>query len=99
MGCEERMRDALEKAYKAEQEKRLILEEQRLLRDRLAVKEEREKQLLLRIQQLEFSYKAAGNAANAVFAAEVSAATVAAQADSIERKLSRLRVTADEGLS
>jgi hypothetical protein len=76
---EERMRDADERAYKVEQEKRLLLEEQRLLRDRLAVKEEREKQLLLRIQQLEFSYKAAGNAANAVFAAEVSAATVAAQ--------------------
>lgn len=76
---EERMRDALEKAYKAEQEKRLIIEEQKLLRERMQVKEDREKQLLLRIQQLEFSYKAAGNAANAVFAAEVSAATVAAQ--------------------
>lgn len=75
---QDQMLDAQEKLYKLEQELRMKREETHLLQERLSVKEEHEKQLKLRVQQLEFSYSQAGSAAQAVFAAEVSAATVAA---------------------
>lgn len=75
---EDELLDAHERLHKSQQELRLYMDAEQLLRDRLAIKEEREQQLLQRVQQLEFSYTQAGAAANAVFAAEVSAASVAA---------------------
>lgn len=75
---EDKMLDANEQLHKLQQDLRMHTHEKDLLRDRLAVKEEHERQLMLRVQQLEFNYSAAGAAANAVFAAEVSAASVAA---------------------
>jgi len=83
---EDQMLDAKEQLHKVQQDVRLERTEKELLRDRLAVKEEREQQLILRIQQLEFNYSAAGAAANAVFAAEVSAASVAASSHSGGRR-------------
>lgn len=80
------MLDAKEQLHKVQQDVRLERTEKELLRDRLLVKEEREQQLILRIQQLEFNYSAAGAAANAVFAAEVSAASVAASSHSGGRR-------------
>lgn len=89
---QDEMLDAQEHLHRVQQDIRLQGEREELLRSHLSIKEERERQLTLRVRQLEYSYSSAGAAANAVFVAEVSAATVAAHSASNAANASAWRV-------